>query len=470
MKKWLPILFLTITHIAISQTSYEKAWKALNQNKWLEAAELIRQAQQEPASFKDAYISNYYLQSYSGKESEIKDFISSFYPKVDNPYPYIYALWFNAPVAGGYGKKQFDHQVNILNQLVKDEKAPGTLQAAANYQLGMHHIFSNDFDKAKQYSSFVGNIRNWQYTGPFENLSKSGYYKNYGPLDNPGPDAVFKSLSNAEVKWFTPAEEIKDGWTPVSYQFNKATAVVYAQNFVQSETDQVVYCTAGATGSIKVWINDELVIAESVERVTELDTYIAKCELKKGTNRVLVQLCYTDNGYPNFCIRFTDEKLRIVPGITGSSVYAPYPKKLNTTGQKTAEVPFAEKYFTDKITSSPDNMVNYLLLADVYLRNHKVIEARNLMTDALKKAPDNCLFRMKMAEVLIKENNRTLLLEEIERIKQLDPQSLLVMDLNIKDYFTAQKYEDAAQELKKRIAEYGEDESIAYYKLLLLIQ
>ncbi|HEX7844495.1 MAG TPA: transglutaminase domain-containing protein, partial [Chitinophagaceae bacterium] len=453
-----------------SQNNYDKAWEALNKNKWNEATQLLKQAQQDPATFKDAYISNLYLQMYNGKEKEVKDFKSAFFSKADNPYPYVYALWFNSPVAGSYGKKYGDHQLEMLTQLIKDDKAPSTLQAAANYQMGMHYLFSNDFDKALQYSASIGNVRNWQYTGPFENLSKTGIYKNYGPLENAGPDASFKSLTNAEVKWFTPAAEIKDGWTPVSYQFNKMTAVVYAQNFINSATDQTVYCCVGASGSLKVWVNDELVLAESVERVTELDTYIAKCELKKGTNRILIQLGYTDNSYANFSVRFLDERMKLAPGISGSANYAAYPKKAGAATPKAAELPFAEKYFVDKIAASPDNLVNYLLLADVYLRNHKVIEARNLVTDALKKAPDNCLLRMKMAEVLIKEENRTLLLEEIEVIKQLDPNSLLVMDLNIKEHFNAQKYEDAEQELKKRIMAYGEDESMAYYKLMLLIQ
>ena len=469
MNRYLLIILLIISNGTFAQSNYEKAWQALNKNKWSEAAQLLRQAMQEPSSFKDAYISNLYLQFYNGKDEQVKDFTTAFYPKVDNPYPYIYSLWFKAPVAGGYGKKQAEHQMGMLTQLIRDEKSPGTLQAAANYQVGMHYLFSNDFDRAAQYSASIGNIRKWQYTGPFENLSQSGFYKNYGPLENAGPDAVFKSLTNADVKWFTPTEENKDGWNPVSFQFNKRTAVVYAQNFVNSATDQVVYCCVGVSGSIKVWVNDELILAESVERTTELDTYIAKCELKKGNNRVLVQLGYTDNSYPNFAVRFLDNQFKIAPGITGSPTYAAYPKKTGSS-PKQSDLPFAEKYFKDKIAASPDNLVNYLLLADVYLRNRKVIEARNLVTDALKKAPDNCLFRMKMAEVLIKEENRTLLLEEVERIKQLDPQSLLVMDLNIKEHFSAQKYEDAAKELETRIKEYGEDETMAYYKLLLLIQ
>ena len=469
MNKFLVVLLLAVSQFSFAQNNYEKAWQALNKNKWSEASQLLRLAQQDGSTYKDAYLSNLYLQMYNGKDDEVKDYLT-FFSKADNPYPYTYALWFKSPVVGSYGKKQSDHQLTLLTQLIKEDKTPGTLQAAANYQMGIHYLYSNDFDRSEQYCSTIGNIRKWQYTGPFENLSQSGFYKSYGPLENPAPSSVFKSLSNADVKWFTPAQENKDGWNPVSFHFNKSTAVVYAQNFITSASDQTVYCAVGASGSLKVWINDELIIAESVERKTELDQYIAKCDLKKGTNRVVIQLGYTDNSYPNFSVRFLDNNFKIVPGITGSPEYAAYPKKTGGGVPKSLDLPFAEKYFKDKIAATPDNLINYLLLADVYLRNQQVIEARNLVTEALKKAPDNCLFRMKMAEVLIKEENRTLLLEEVEKIKQLDPESLLVMDLNIKEHFNAQKYEDAAKEMDKRVQQYGESETVAYYKLLLLIQ
>lgn len=470
MKKYIIALLLVITSTAYAQQPYEKAWQALNENNRSEAEKLLLEAENTSSSFQDAYISKIYLKSYNGKESTITDFNTAFYPVVENPYPYIYALWFNQAVMGLTGKKSFTHQLKMVDKLLADEKAPGTLVASTNYQKGMHNLFSNAFDKTQRYFDAVGSIRNWQYTGPFENLSESGFFKDYGPLENPGPEAVFKSLTNADVKWITPPDEIKDGWIPVCYQFNNLTAVVYAQNFVNSPTDQTVYCNVGATGAVKVWINDQLVISESKERVTEMDTYTVKYNLKKGANRVLIQLGFTNTSYPNFTVRFTDERYRQIPGITGSPLYTAYPKANNPNEKFTAIAPFAETFFKEKISSQPDNLVNYLLLADVYMRNKKVIEARDLLTVAINKAPKNCLLKMKMVEVLLKENNRTLLLEEVAKIKQADPESLIVMDLNLRELFDNQKYEDGAAELNKRINMYGEDETTYGYKILSLVQ
>ena len=62
-----------------------------------------------------------------------------------------------------------------------------------------------------------------------------------------------------------------------------------------------------------------------------------------------------------------------------------------------------------------------------------------------------------------------MLLEEIAKVKQEDPESLLVFDLNIKEYYDNEKFEDCAQELEKRIKLHGEDETTWSYKILLLI-
>ncbi|MBS1512568.1 MAG: DUF3857 domain-containing protein [Bacteroidetes bacterium] len=469
MRILLITLYLALPAFIVAQTSnYEAAWQSLNKNDRKKAQEYLTAAIAEGKNAQDAYITNLYLSDYNSSTNTITDFGDAFYGKYDNTYPYIYSLWFNEAVAGTYGKKK-PYQLALLNKLLTDDKAPGTIVGGANYQMGMNAIYSNEIDKSGAYYDKINNIRNWQYVGPFENLSKSGYFKSYGPLEKPEGDAVFKSLSNADVKWFTPATEIKDGWTPAIYQFNRGTAVIYAQSFVSSASDQTVYCNVGFSGSIKVWINDEQVLGESEERVTEMDGYTVKVNLKKGTNRVLVQLGFSRLDYPNFNIRFTDERNRPLPDIKGSATYAPYPKV--TAPQKYTVLPhFAEAFFANKISKEPENLVNYLLLTDAYIRSKKIKEARETITAALAKAKDNSLLRSKLLEVLIKENNRTLMLEEVEEIKKADPESLMVLELKIKELFEAEKYEEVAEVLQKRVALYGEDETTSAYDILLLVK
>lgn len=464
MKQIVCTAFLTLSlSILFAQENYRQAWDALNNNDRNKAVQLLQQA--GPGG--DNFITRIYLQTYNGKDKQVTDFDASFYDKADNPYPYIYALWFNDAVLGSYGKKRLPHQLRLIDKIISDGKAPGTLVAAAHYQKGMHFLSSYEMDNAAREFDKIGNIRNWQYVGPFENLSESGIYKEYGPLKQPEADAVFTSNTNAPIKWFSPVTEDKDGWTPTCFQISKRTAVVYAQTFVAAPDDQDVYFNVGATGAIRVWLNDAPLLSEYKERTTEMDTYTVKCKLKKGNNRILVQLGYTGENYPNFSVRLTDAKYNPLPGLSGSNVYAPYNKATDNAPYQPMPH-FAEAFFTAKVAAEPDNLVNYLLLADTYLRNKKTLEARNIIEAALQKAPHNCLLRMKLIEVLGKETNRSKTLEEIEALKKDDPESLFTLYMSIKDDIDNQKYEDAFSAITKKESLYGEDETTAAYRLLIL--
>ncbi|SJZ90912.1 transglutaminase domain-containing protein [Sediminibacterium ginsengisoli] len=468
MKRSLVSCLLLLCCSALSaQDNYKQAWAALNRHDHTAAANLLGTAVKSGNFSPDLFITKIYLDEYTGRERFNTTFAADFYDKTENPYPYIYALWFSDALVGSYGKKTNPHQLLMIEKLINDQKAPGTLVASAHYQKGAHLLFSGRPDSAAIAYSKVGNLRNWQYAGPFENLSESGFYKNYGPLENPDSSAVFLSSTNAPVKWFTPAAEIKDGWTPVSFQFNKRTAVAYAQTFVTAGEDMDILLNAGVTGAIKVWLNDELLISEYKERITEMDAYTVAAHLKKGVNRVLVQLSYSNSQYPNFNIRLTDKQFRAIPGLNGSSQYKPYNKVTSPTAHQLLPQ-FAEAFFQQKIAADSANMVNYLLLASVYNRNKKTLEARHLTEKALERAPDNCLLRLKLIEILGKEDNRSQMLEEIEKIKKADPESLLAMELKIKDEIANEKLEDALVSIGKRAALYGEDQDVVSYRISIL--
>ncbi|MEO8117180.1 MAG: DUF3857 domain-containing protein, partial [Bacteroidota bacterium] len=150
--------------------------------------------------------------------------------------------------------------------------------------------------------------------------------------------------------------------------------------------------------------------------------------------------------------------------------YATYPKNISYNNKYDLIPHFAVQYFSKKIKEEPGNLVNYLLLADVYLRSENLLEARDVMSDALKKADDNSLLREKLLEILIKQKNRTVMLEELEKIKQADPECVFVLDLHLKELYDNEKYQECETELEKRIRLHGEDKSTADYQIDLLIK
>lgn len=327
------------------------------------------------------------------------------------------------------------------------------MKAAAYYVSSWHQQASNNILKASKETEKMKSAGPlWQLAGPFDNLSGSGYYKDFGPLQYPETNAVFKSLNGADVSWFTPAAMNLDGWTFPHAHIRYNTAVVYAQNFVKAPADMKVLLNVGGAGAIKIWVNDEQVIAEKKDMITELDYYKNYVQLKKGYNRILIQLAYSNTSSPNFIVRFTDDNYNAVDGLTYTATNQPYTKGNTAKKAEPSMRHFAETYFEQKIKQQPDNLVNYILLSQVYLRDKKTAEARALIEDILEKYPDNSLLRVELMLVHIKDNNRTLLLQETERIKEKDPNCTIALKLNIQKLMEAEKYDDA----EKAIENFGQ--------------
>lgn len=464
----LPLLFtmVLLSGFALGN-DYEEAWKALHRNDRKTARTLLQKAMQDPSTSVDAYLTYLSLLTFEGKEGEDQDFMAKVYQKVPDANPYLFAMWFNECVYGNYGKKK-PYQLRLLEKMMKDPAINGSLKSAGHYVKAMHHLFGNEFgDADKEWNQMESAGPMWQLAGPFDNLSGSGFHKSYGPLEHPEADASFSSLTNATISWFTPPIMSKQGWTFPFPHTRYSTSVVYAQVFVQAPADMKVLLNAGVGGSLKVWMNDELVLSESQEMTTELDYYKNYVQLRKGYNRLLVQLGFTDNNSPNFIIRFTDDKYNAVPGLTYTATLQAYPKVSKPNAEPRSLPHFAELFFEQKIKAEPGNMVNYVLLCQTYLRNKNTYAARKLIMEALEHGKDNSLLRYQLIRCLLKESNRTLLSQEIERIKEADPNCVLTYTIIREQLEDDEKYVEAMQELDKVAAITGEDENILVSRIKL---
>lgn len=415
---------------AFCQNSYTKAWTALNNNDRATAAALLKEAQKDPQTHGQAFIANLLLQTFDGSEAGMTRFADSVYGQLEDPYPYIYALWFNKVVAGPYRAKRKPHQLALLQKLATDTKAPALLRTSASYLQTANEIMCGKPPANGPYVQTIPTVRHWQYAGPFENLSGSGFYNDYGPLKHPEPEYTFKNASGNAIKWFTPAFETSDGWIPTGFSIPGATGIVYTQTFVEVPEEKTVLLNMGFSGNLKCWLNDELMLSEPRERFTDFDAYRVKAVLKKGTNRILVQLGYTSNYYPNFVLRFLDADGKPV-NLEGSPVYKAYPKPDAAAPLPVLLPHFAEQYFENRLAKDSADLLNYVLLAKSYLRSKKTEGAKQVINRALAKAPGNSLLRSVYIDVLSDEGNNALVETENERVMRLDSTSEYAMHLSM---------------------------------------
>ena len=306
---------------------YDKAWEALRKNDRKQANAYLEKALKDPATAADAYITSIFLKEFDGGKNVNGHFNEMVMDKVKDVNPYLFAMWFNDAVLGKYGKKTLKDQLDLLDEITKRGDINGSLKAASKYVLGMHFLNSNQFEKVRPEWVKMASLGDWQLVGPFENLSGTGFYKSHGPLEHAEAAADFKSPGNALIRWFKPSKINEDGWVILHSHIPDNTAVAYAQTFVFVPEDMKVMVNAGVNGSLKVWVNDFLVIAESKERATELDCYKNYAQFKKGYNRILVQTSYSNNSIANFIIRCTDANGNPIEGLLSKSDPQPYSKQ-----------------------------------------------------------------------------------------------------------------------------------------------
>ncbi len=343
------------------------------------------------------------------------------------------------------------------------------LKASARYHLKHHYAAKDDAKKAHTIASPISNIIAWQYTGPFDNISDSGFDKNYPPIDHPQPDARFKSTNNSDIKWFTPNAIEPSGWQIVASSIKWDAGIIYAQSFVSAPADMDVILASGFTGKgCKIWVNDALIFSDREKRKTDFDVFSAPCQLKKGVNRVLFQLGLFDGDFTNFSARFLTKDGGVIQGLASSAVYAPYPT--STVPFPTPLPFFAEQFFEEKIKSAPKNLLNYYLLCETYLRALKSQEALDITTLALALAPDNILFRYQRLLCLIKLGNRTALSQEIEDFKRIAPEHLISIVYQYDEAVRNEKFDEAQELLDRWEKLCGKNASIYEKRIKLLLQ
>ena len=449
------LLLLSIHFSFADKQTLNQGWEAFKANKRKEAKELFTKAAADADTKADANLALSLVWWSEDKTDEAFKAFEAFFNASDNPYPYLYALWTSPVVFADYSRKD-DTKQKFLKKLTNESKTNGTVHAMAHSMLGKHFENIGEFKKAEEEFAQVGAIENWQILGTFDNTSGSGFNKDFGVLEKPMPDAVFRNRSEASVKWYAPPHARSDRWFDFEYYFLITNSVMYTQSFLKSDADQEVFFRSGNSGSFKIWVNDKLVTNVPEERNCDLDIYINSVKLNKGYNRILVQIGESETNAANFMIRVTDKEGKEIKGLSSVASYQPYTKATEYT--VTTQTLFAEEFFENKIKAEPSNLLNYLMLSDVYLRNDKVYEARKALKHAKELAPESSFVSMRMIEAYGRDNNVTDLTKEYETIKTKDPDCSYALKGLLNEAATKEDLDEQEKLTARYKTIYGESE------------
>jgi Tfp pilus assembly protein PilF len=456
-------LFFCVALSAQTYAQMDAVWENLNEQNYAGAHKELQKLQSDPGTAVDAAATEILLSLIEDSNVDNQAVMAKLIEHAENPSPYVFALWYTDAVTEGMGY-QSKKELAFLNQIQSNPLIHESIKTALYYAKGIHYLYAQDSKNVALSYNQVNAITDWQFTGTFDNTSGSGVDKNYEPIANPKPDAIFKSKKNANVHWFKPGQKDVDPWMTFLNILPGSQGVVFAQTFVKNTANREVQVSLGGEGSLKLWVNDKLIISEEDEQRTELDYYTRIITLPKGNNRILIQLSYTDDtNYPNFLLRLLDPKtLKAIDDIEVVPTYSAY--NAPSTVKVVSEIPhFAEDFFEKKLKNDNSNLVDHLLLAKCYERAGRHNEAIKMLEKGKKIDSTNIILNTMLITSYQKVNDRTALMLQLEKLRQLDPNLLM---LQVYDYEIAKENEDidkAAGLLEKMKNQIGEN-SVTHYK------
>ena len=467
-KKLLFLLaFLTSIYVSKAQNSLEKGWNYFMENDLVKARESFTKATTNSTYSKEAWLSLAMVNSMDKDQMEVFRAFNQFYNLEKDPNPYLYALWHDEFVTGGSGylnKEVF----KFVNSLITDPKINSTVKAYALYSLGSHFESMNKYDKADEFFGQIGAIMKWQFLGSFDNISESGFDKDFGALAHPESSYEFVNYIGAKVKWFKIPEYRPGRWLRFGNHIPAGNSIIYAQTFVKSPKDQEVQFRLGVSGSVKVWVNDVLMFQEKDERNNGIDAYIFTVKLEKGNNRVLLQIGESDDvDGSNFMLRITDQNGSAIEGLLYENSEKTYPKEYSYTSKVIPH--FAETFFLEKVKAEPKNILNNYLLARYFLQDDKTYEARKVILKNLENAPVMSFIENQLMSVYIREDAETLLSLELEKVRKNDPKNSLSLSMEIDEMMDKKDYDKAAEYIKELEKVLGETPATIEKRINLLL-
>jgi tetratricopeptide (TPR) repeat protein len=434
---------LLFSNSSLAQTGLKSAWEAFFNNKSSEAKTLFTAALNRPDDKKDALLGLALLAENDASQGNAFEYFSRFYDESKDSSPQVFSLWTTSVINGS--TKKPEQLLAFLNKVGESKDIDGSLRAMAFSMLGKYYENKKDFAAADKYYGRIGAITTWSLLGEFENISGSGFNKDYEVLNN--PESKFKNKNGAPISWFIPPYTRRDRWVDFTYHFDSGNSVIFAQNFVNSPIEQEVQLRVGVSGSVKAWVNDQLILVESDERNNDLDSYIQTVKLHKGYNRILIQIGESYAGRSNFMVRLTDSHGDPLVGITASAATQRYEKE--ESYQSNAINLFSEKYFAQQISLFPDNPLNYILLSKAYLRNDKDFESRRVLETLKEKYPNSLYLNVMLVEVFSRNGNKTGLESTQEAIKALQPEHPVALELLYASAVEKEDYKKAAEYTSK---------------------
>jgi cytochrome c-type biogenesis protein CcmH/NrfG len=450
-----------------SDQKLQEAWNFWNENNQTVVEQLLLDAVQEDKNNVRAYLALSYLYQLQYKYAQAWEQYQKIFSLEKNYYPYIHAAILTPKFILNIDKKN-SQLTSFLEQTLNDKNSDGFIRAIIHERLGNYYQEHNQLVKARKHFDAVGAIINWTLIGPFDNISASGYDNVFPPEWEYQENKEYEGKNGIPVKWF-PLKAVRfDHWTDLQRYFPYNQSIFFGNTFIYSSEKQTIHFRVGTSGSLKAYLNDELMITCFDENNNGIDTYIVETELQKGWNRILIKCGYSEINQCNFLVRITDVRGFPISNVQVATGAQPYQSKPEATCKS---IPIAtEAFFQEKIAEHPDYLENYLLLSDCYLQNDKAVEAELILQQAIKRAANNALLYQHILEAYLRGEKYDEYYTTIEKTYLLDKHIPYILENKFNQYINNRDSEKAEELFNQLMLLLPDFPDIYQYQLQLYAQ
>lgn len=274
------------------------------------------------------------------------------------------------------------------------------IKAHAYYWLGYYYGVLGDAAKAEETYEKLGYVKDWLVIGPFDNKEKVGFNAVYPPETEVDLAKEYDGKS-IKVRWRKLiGTNLSQAVNFDSIFYPNSWVAGYALTYVLSDRDQDIAVRVGSDDSIKVWLNDELIIQNEKYQAFVPDQNETGAVLRKGWNKLLVKVC-EGGGYWEFGLRVTDVDGRPLKTLGYSAEPKPYPGE---TGQVSSSgripaIRTIKNVLKEKIDKNPSNYLDAYMLAEWLCFLDLKKESMDEFESLVQKEPHCAIFRFGLAKV-----------------------------------------------------------------------
>ena len=210
-----------------------EAWDAWHDNNQMLVEQKFLSAIHENDQNVRAYVGLSYLYSLQERNVDAWNVFKKILDTNVDPYPYFFAEWISPMIRGNLDKSELGIDKLYLQFSEKADQG-GVLRAMADEMLGEYYLDKGDYAKSEEAYARLNTINEWMLCGPFENISASGFAKQFPPETEYNAAAHYEGKNGVETTWFAVPKLRRDFWVDFRRYFAFDEAVYYANTFVYS--------------------------------------------------------------------------------------------------------------------------------------------------------------------------------------------------------------------------------------------